>query len=303
MTECQRIIEQGFINREYLNQETRDDYLITTEKKKVWVIELDLLRTFIDICKKYSFRYWVGFGTLLGAVRHQGFIPWDDDVDVWMPRADYDRLLEISKDDIPFPYFLQTTLNDDDYYSAFARLRNSMTTGILVSGSNKCNNGIYIDIYPIDGQFNNKTKQKRISRYIYGLNVAAHAYMYNVNPNPVTKALHKFLRFPFIPYDYRRTYKYVNTLARKVAWNSTDTVGIVVFWPYPFEKTTFRKEDFEKSISAKFENLDVQIPAGYDRILTTLYGDYMKFPPLEKRGAWHNFTFDPDRPYNNLERE
>ena len=151
MTECERIIKEGGYNDNFLNEEVRDGYLVSKNMKKVWLIELDLLSQFIKLCNKYNLRYWVGFGTLLGAVRHKGFIPWDDDMDVWMPREDYDNLLKYGNSDLRDPYFLQTTLNDDDYYCSFARLRNSNTTGILVSHRNRCNNGIYMDIYPLDG--------------------------------------------------------------------------------------------------------------------------------------------------------
>ncbi len=300
MTECQRIIDSGFLKEDFFSEEVRDEYRINSEIKKVWAIELDLLRVLIDLCDRYNLRYWVGFGTLLGAVRHKGFIPWDDDLDVWMPREDYDKLLEIPNEEINYPYFLQTTLNDNDYYCAFARLRNSNTTAVLVSGKNHCNNGIYIDIYPIDGQLTDSKKQQKISRHIYGLNVATHAYMYNINPRIVTRFLHRILRLPFISYDHRKVYQKVNNLAKKVSWKEAKKVGIVVFWAYPFERTSFYKDDFEESLCIDFENLKVAIPKGYDRILKILYGDYMKYPPKEDRGLWHNFTFNPDKPYDAM---
>ena len=297
MTECQRIIESGFLSPAYLSEEIRNDYMITSEMKKVWTIELDLLRFFSELCEKHHLQYWVGFGTLLGAVRHHGFIPWDDDVDVWMPREDYEKLLAIPGKDIPETYFIQTTLNDQDYYSAFARLRNSNTTGILVSGNNRCNNGIYIDIYPLDGMEKNLKKQKRRSEYIRALNVIAHAHLYNVNPHPLTRMIHAVTHLPFAHLNCRWIYTRVNELAGSVDWKDTDRVGIVVFWPYPFEKTNYDKKWFAETISMPFEGMTVNVPKGYDRILTTLYGNYMVFPPVEKRGSWHDFTFYPDIPY------
>ena len=303
MTECQKITASGFIGTQYLEEEIRDGYTVSSEMKKVWTIELDLLRVFIQTCNKYNLRYWAGFGTLLGAVRHKGFIPWDDDLDVWMPRDDYERLLIISKDSFSFPYFLQTTLNDDDYYSAFARLRNSNTTGVLVSGNNHCNNGIYIDIYPLDGIDSNLKRQKRRSQYIRFLNVMAHAHLYNVNPSILTKTMNKLTHLPFVHYNYHKTYNKVNELARKVGWNDADQVGIVVFWPYPFDKTHYDKKLFSESIDLQFENITVKAPRGYAEILTRLYGNYTQFPPIEDRGKWHNFTFDPDQPYTTFKKE
>ena len=112
MTECERLITNGSIEPTFLQEEVRNNYVISSNMKKVWAVELDLLKKFIELCEKYQLTYWVGFGTLLGAVRHHGFIPWDDDMDVWMPRADYERLLQLTPDVIGEPYFLQTTMND-----------------------------------------------------------------------------------------------------------------------------------------------------------------------------------------------
>lgn len=297
MTECERIIKEGGYNDDFLNEEVRDGYLVSKNMKKVWLIELDLLSQFIKLCNKYNLRYWVGFGTLLGAVRHKGFIPWDDDMDVWMPREDYDNLLKYGNSDLRDPYFLQTTLNDDDYYCSFARLRNSNTTGILVSHRNRCNNGIYMDICPLDGLDKSKLKQKFRSLYIRILNICAHAYLYNINHSFITRIIHYILRMPFIKFKYKHLYVKVNKLAKKVTWEHAKQVGIVAFWPYEYRRNCFRKDAFSKYKIMPFENIMVNIPIGYDHILSTLYGKYMNYPPVDSRGNWHNFTFEPDMDY------
>lgn len=302
MTECERIINTGLIDSSFLEEETRCEYTISPKMKKVWAIELDLLREFEKICSKYNLRYWVGFGTLLGAIRHHGFIPWDDDMDVWMPREDYDRLLSLNIQ-LDQPYFLQTTLNDVDYYSSFARIRNGNTTGVLVSKNNKCNNGIYIDIYPLDGLNKNSLRQLIRSKYVRIKNVAAHAYTFNINPNPITRGLHALLRLPLVPYDQRKTYLKVNEIARSVSWGLSDKVGFVVFAPYAHEHNMFDKADFDNTVLMPFENIKVPVPSGYDHILRTIYGDYMRFPPVEKRGLWHDFEFEPDVAYYDYLRE
>lgn len=296
MTECERIVDKGIVSSSFLETEVRNDFAIPEKMKKVWTIELDLLDEFKRICAENDLRFWVGFGTMLGAVRHKGFIPWDDDMDVWMPREDYNKLLDLDLK-LEKPYFLQTTLNDNDYYSSFARIRNSNTTGILVSGQNRCNNGIYIDIYPLDGLYANDLQQWLLSKYIRVKNVAAHAYMYNINPSPVTKMMHRVLRLPFVPYNYKKVYKSVNKLASAVKWEKASKVGMVVFAPYAHEHNMFDKADFEETEWVPFENTTVPIPRGYSNVLSVLYGDYMTFPPVEKRGEWHNFTFEPDVPY------
>ena len=301
MTECERIIQTGFVSDEFLAEEVRDEYTVTETTKKVWLIEMDLLREFVRVCDKFGFRYWLAFGSLLGAIRHKGMIPWDDDLDVWMPREDYEKLLSLPSSEFAAPYFLQTTLNDNDYYNAFARLRNSNTTGILVSGKNKCNNGIYLDIIPLDGMSEKDSVSKFRFKAAHVQNVIAHAYIYNVNPSIITRTIHKVLHFPLCRYSLSKTYQRVNKIASKTKWEDTDCVGITVYRAYAFEKIKFNKADFENSVLVPFEHMMVAVPAGYDNVLRTLYGDYMKFPPVEKRGNWHHFVFEPDVPYIEYE--
>ena len=91
-----------------MKTEMRDGYPVAPEMKKLWAVELDLLRVFLSHCERHGLKCWVEGGTLLGAVRHKGFIPWDDDLDVAMMRDDYDRLCQIGNDGLSEPYFLQT---------------------------------------------------------------------------------------------------------------------------------------------------------------------------------------------------
>lgn len=299
MTECERIVNKGIVEESFLAEETRSDYHISTKMKKVWAVELDLLDEFGKICKDNNLQYWVGFGTLLGAVRHHGFIPWDDDLDVMMPRDDYDRLLSLNIK-LDKPYFLQTTLNDNDYYRSFAKLRNSNTTVISVNKNNKCNNGICIDIFPIDGLDRNEIIRWMRLKYIKTRNVVAHAYMYNTNPNPKARLMHWFLRLNFIPFDYKKNYEHINKIASKIKWNDTDKVGCAVFPPFVSRHAGFNKTYFENTEYLLFENMAVPVPSEYDKLLKVIYGDYMSFPPIEKRGKWHNFEFEPDIAYKDF---
>ena len=88
MTEIERIIKKGTIKEDFLKEEVRNDFLVTTDRKKLWAVILDLYLKFVTVCEKYGLRFWAEGGTLLGAVRHKGFIPWDDDVDIMMPLPD-----------------------------------------------------------------------------------------------------------------------------------------------------------------------------------------------------------------------
>lgn len=118
MTECERIIQQGVLPKSFFDEEQICDFFVDKKRKKIWAIELDLLIQFDKICKKHGLIYFLIGGTLLGAVRHHGFIPWDDDLDVAMPRKDYDLLMQL-KDEFSEPYFLQTPYTDEGYYYSY----------------------------------------------------------------------------------------------------------------------------------------------------------------------------------------
>jgi len=119
-------------------------------------IQIDMLKQFISICNDNQLRYYLLGGSCLGAVRHAGFIPWDDDIDVGMPREDFERFSAIAKEQLPEHLFFQTNTSDPEYINVFAKLRNSNTTYIETSAKNlNINHGVYIDIFPLDGISNN----------------------------------------------------------------------------------------------------------------------------------------------------
>ena len=126
MTECQRLITEGFLPESYINTGGR----ITTATLKTRALQLDLVKQVEKICTKHDLNYFACGGTLIGAVRHGGFIPWDDDLDIVMKRKDYDKFLEIGQEELDSVYFLQTPLTDQFFYRPHAILRNSCSTCI-----------------------------------------------------------------------------------------------------------------------------------------------------------------------------
>lgn len=305
MTECERLIKEGIIPVDFLQEEIRDDYLISSEMKKVWAIQLDLLIKLIDFCKAKDLRVWVCYGTLLGAVRHKGMIPWDDDIDVYMPRDDYNTLLSYKAESIGSPYFIQSPYSDKEYFRSFARLRNS-NTAVVEDPKNPrvppYNSGIYIDIFPLDGMDAPISTLRRRNNYIKFISTIGHAYSININPNPILRLLSFLLHLPFVPFSTKSVFRKVEHIANKESWNNANKVGMNLHIPYRIEKAIFKKSDFEETIWLPFEHIQVPAPKGYEDILKVSYGDYMKFPPVEKRGAWHSFVFKPDIPYTMIDR-
>lgn len=277
-----------------LNAEVICDYLVTEEMKKVWKVQLELLEKFIEVCDKHELDYSLTAGSLLGAVRHKGFIPWDDDIDVAMLRDDYNKLLKIADKEFKKPYFFQTPYNDN-LFRGHAQLRNSNTTGILEWELNQnknlmYNQGIFIDIFPIDNVPNNKLLYE-IQRKRVGLNNRILSSYYSSNKNFLFKTLPR----PFIKLiGYKRLYKHYEKVCSKYSYKKDGDVGCISFI-YNLHGDHINKEYYNDLIDWKFEYLHVKIPREYDKILKKRYGNYMKF---KKGGTLHGgILFEPDIPY------
>ena len=150
--------------KQYISMESEEicGYFVTEQQKKIWNIEINILVEFMRVCNKNNLKFFVAHGTLLGAVRHKGFIPWDDDIDVNMPRKDFDKLVKISKKEFEQPFFFQVVSNDKNSFSGTGKLRISSATGMDFQdiGINT-NNGLFIDVFPMDGIIENEKKRKK----------------------------------------------------------------------------------------------------------------------------------------------
>ena len=127
--------------------------------------QLDILKAFIKVCNKYNLEYFLVYGTALGAIRHKGFIPWDDDIDVAMPRKDYDKYIELQKEYEGTPYFIQTFKSDPCYIYNYAKLRDSSTTFLENAFKNhRINQGVFIDVFPVDGMSREYGDREKIGK-------------------------------------------------------------------------------------------------------------------------------------------
>lgn len=290
------------IDKNFYQEEVRCDYLVNEKMKKIWAIQLDLLNKLLEVCKKHDIKVFAFAGTLLGAVRHKGFIPWDDDVDVCMERKEYEKFLKVCKDEFPHPYFLQTALTDQRYFCGYARLRNSNTTGIIcLHKTSAYNCGIYIDIFVLDGYVGNNLKFKLQMHKKRVIETLSKAYNYDLDGLNrykkfigIFKFLKKFVRL--ISYEwyvkaYNKILEKYNGKTEKLSFLTHTNKTINNYWLYAY--------DLSETHYMDFESIKVPVPKNYDSVLRNTYGNYMEFPPVEKRGQWHSgvITYEPDIPY------
>ena len=300
MTEIDRILAKGVINQDFLKEEVICDFLVTTERKKLFAVLLDMLIEFDRICKKHNLRYYLDGGTLLGAIRHKGFIPWDDDIDVEMPREDYERFIKLNNE-FSDPYFLQTPYTDPTYFYCPARIRNSNTTALVeMFAYQKFNHGVWLTILPLD---NWREEAEQEYDKIKSLIIENSTYMRISNPHLDEKNKERVKNYSGRnPFD---TYNEIMNLARQFNGEPTEYLMIAIEALSPYNTKLWYAEDFKSTILADFEGYKFPIPVGYDRVLKTIFGDYMSFPKVEARGLHHRgVIFDIDKPYteyvNNL---
>nr|WP_300002753.1 LicD family protein [Tissierella sp.] len=273
----------------------RSDSVLGVDIKIIQAIELDILLEFDRICKKHSLNYQLYSGTLIGAIRHKGFIPWDDDVDVCMLREDYDKFLSLAEAELGDNYFLQTHETDPNYINKYGKIRRNGTFFMekLVVGE-EMHHGMYIDIFAFDniephteeGMEQIKQLQNIDSFFKYRLKARFETLeegperdeakrKYDIIKNsPVKKltvenwALGIMTRF-----NHKKT-QWVGDLA-----NPSSAV---------LDNFMMKRSQIEDSIDWEFEGHKLPVPRDYHEILTRAYGDYMTPPDKLDRVSHHN---------------
>lgn len=254
-------------------------------------LELGILREVDRICRKHDIPYFLVGGSLLGAVRHRGFIPWDDDLDIGMMRPDYERFRAICPGELDEKYFYQSyrTEAEDHYIMDKIRLKG---TRFVTKFSNHfaIENGLFLDILVYDVTSDREAWQKRQCRSIYAQNAILNIRWVG-KPEKGNHYLLSALALPFLKMrSYGKYHRKLEQTMRQYEGKSSgrwliDSTGMNIL------KGAFPAEWFDSLVMLEFEGMQLPAPAGYDAYLRHWYGeDYMALPPLERRFSGHSLT-------------
>lgn len=253
-------------------------------------IQLDILKKVDAFCTQNNITYFLAYGTLLGAIRHKGYIPWDDDIDIIMPRNDYDKFLKCFNKQTSNIKVISPDFNKN-YPCLFAKIHNEDTT-LKEQVSFKYNIGINIDLSAIDYLPNNKKEAFRIYKRIGIWEKILQAKIIRVNRK---RSLSKntlliILKLMLSPFSYSSLIQHTNRLINNQPKHETPYVSDLqfAFMSTP-QKRILNVNIFKSKIKVLFEGCLFNAPIGYDEWLRSIYGDYMQLPPLEKQVTHHAF--------------
>lgn len=269
-----------------LNDEERCGFLVKAEMKKVWYIQMSILREVLAICERHNLQIFADGGTLIGAIRHKGYIPWDDDIDMGMPREDYDRFCKIAPKELPAPYKIYSIMTESHYEERFIKVVDSSTKAIPIGEKKSADDaiGIFVDIFPYDLMPNTPRHVARLVRKVRRKQTLLKMALRVLNVMP--RWLYDRMRVD------RKIFKEYEDLIRSFAADSNRYRTKVALHLREF---LYDRRWLENIKWVDFEDIKIPIPEGYDDILTLNYGDYMTPKQVPSGHAVCRYEIPSDR--------
>ena len=266
--------------------------------KQVQKIELDMAKYFVQFCQDNNLLCYFCGGGCIGAVRHKGFIPWDDDLDFFLPRPDYEKLKKLWCDtDRYVLLYPSETYND---HSMYITIRDKKTTMIKpIQKGMDIAHGISMDIFPLDGYPNSKLQRKK--QVFWGLTYQLFCAQVAPENHGSIAALIGKLALGVVKSPKKRYRIWKKAEHEMTKYRIADCEAITEICAGPgYMKNRYPKEIFESSVLMSFEDTVMPIPAGYDTYLRIAFGDYMKLPPEDKQSPSHNaLVIDTENPFTD----
>ncbi len=280
----------------FFEDEVREGFYVSGSIKRAWAAQLEVLAEIDKVCKKYNIRWFADCGTLLGAVRHGGYIPWDDDLDICMLREDYIRFNEVAEKELPQDYVVLNLHKEEHYFEYLTRVASGHRLNFDKEFLEKYHNSPFacgIDIFPLDYISDDEEEEAQRKELTYVVMATAE----NIKADDSNVAEYKEVigeieELCDVKIDYSKSVKQqlFQTAEMLFALYSEKKGKHVVLMPYwiYFNNHKYPAEYFDKTIMIPFEVTELPVPAAYDGVLSIEYGDYMK---ISRAGGVHNYPF------------
>lgn len=265
--------------------------------RPIWDATLEIYEAVVAVCKRHGLRHYVTDGTLIGAIRHRGFVPWDDDFDMSMPRPDYEKFIEYAKSELP-PYLkFVNWKNTPEFHGLFGKVqdcRRDVVEGLERETGRTLSNGLFIDIFPIEGYPESRFARIKI-KLLYFLVTQIMVWRFGslCGRSLKGKALGVlgFLLSCMTPHlrthaDFLKIYEHQ---LLKYQFDKCANTGRASLCPHVVNRPPLPKEAWGEGRLHEFHDRQVVIPSDYDAYMRPIYGDYMQMPPEEKRKPTHDY--------------
>lgn len=249
-------------------------------------VQLEILVNFAEFCEGNNLKYFLAFGSLIGAVRHKGFIPWDDDIDVWMPRPDYDRFIQIFREKNKNKDYCICVPGEKNSKHSFVKMYNNRSLKIE-SGVKYDNDylGIDIDIWPLDALPDDYKEYKRVFKELKFQYLLFFARISSLNYGSLVRRF-KVLLLKSICGTKKQILAKADKIHNRYTYDNAKFIGTVICY-FDYIEGRFEKEWFDDFVMLDFEGKKFRVPVEYDKVLTEQYGDYMTPPPAEQQIPHH----------------
>ena len=263
-------------------------YQEVTDIREIQQMELGIMEYIHEACQKIGVKYFLAYGSLIGAVRHKGFIPWDDDMDICMLREDYEKLQDYLIANPDERYEVMSYKNNLNYVYPFMKVQDNHTYLLEEDVRIDSNMGIYVDIFPVDGYEDDVQFKNKMTKLIKKRQLSCYTFKGITNTKSVLNSLLRYVSV--IIFYFTNTNKYVaqiEELAKSRKVSDYEQVDYLIY--KDMNKPVWRREWLEQVTTGTFEGKEFTIPKNYHEILTSDYGDYMQLPPVEQRVSHHDF--------------
>lgn len=263
-------------------------YQEVTDISEIQQMELGIMEYIHETCQKIGVKYFLAYGSLIGAVRHKGFIPWDDDMDICMLREDYEKLQDYLIANPDERYEVMSYKNNLNYVYPFMKVQDNQTYLLEEDVRIDSNMGIYVDIFPVDGYEDDSVFKDKMTRLIKKRQLSCYTFKGITNTKSILNSLIRYISV--IIFYFTNTNKYIRGIDELAQSRKVDDYELVDYLIYKdMNKPVWKREWLKQTITGVFEGKEFMIPKNYHEILTSDYGDYTQLPPVELRFSHHDF--------------